>query len=230
MFSNLLIWLDSSPLHYWSVAWGAFGVVVASAVAAFCCERERAWWQHAVVFSFATLIVLLAFRWPVVLDNRQYPDPDESQFIAGALTLRHDPVFWRSVDGTTHGPLVEGTLLVALLVRGSLDFTAAWIITVLLIWIELVCAWLIFRHLFGAKVAGLLVLPLITAHSFVHLWSFVAYCSEHVPDALLAIGCWALFTAWRPNGNGAPDLSRLFAAGVLMGAIPFAKLQGARLQ
>jgi len=26
-------------------------------------------------------------------------NPDESQLIAGALTLRHDSVFWRSVDG-----------------------------------------------------------------------------------------------------------------------------------
>jgi len=40
-------------------------------------------------------------------------------------------------------------------------------------------------HLFKASVAGLLVLPLLAVHSFPHIWSFVAYCSEHVPSV-----CW----------------------------------------
>jgi hypothetical protein len=86
---------------------------------------------------------------------------------------------------------------------------------------------LIFRHLFNARIAGLLVLPLFAMHAFTQAWSFVAYCSEHVPGALLAVGCWALFSAWRSKENETPDLARLFAAGVLIGAIPFAKLQAA---
>ena len=225
MFFNLLKWLDSSPGHYWVVAWPVFGVVVALALLAFCFPRERAWWQHPVVFSLAMLIALLAFRWPVLFDNRQYPDPDESQLIAGASTLRYDPIFWRSVDGSTHGPLDQWPLLVALFVRGSLDFTAARTVTTLLIWIELVSAWFLFRHLFKVSIAGLLVLPLMAAHAFTHAWSFVAYCSEHVPDALVAVGCCSLLTAWRQCGAGPPKLGRLFAAGILLGAVPFAKLQ-----
>jgi hypothetical protein len=43
--------------------------------------------QSSILFSVAMLAALLPFRWPVLLDNRQYPDPDESQFIAGATTL-----------------------------------------------------------------------------------------------------------------------------------------------
>ena len=225
MFFNLLKWLDSSPGHYWVVAWSVFGIVVALALLAFCFPRERAWWQHPVVFSLAMLIALLAFRWPVLFDNRQYPDPDESQLIAGASTLRYDPIFWRSVDGSTHGPLDQWPLLVALFVRGSLDFTAARTVTTLLIWIELVSVWFLFRHLFKVSIAGLLVLPLMAAHAFTHAWSFVAYCSEHVPDALVAVGCCSLLTAWRQCGAGPPKLGRLFAAGVLLGAVPFAKLQ-----
>ena len=172
------------------------------------------------------LIALLAFRWPVLLDNRQYPDPDESQFIAGALTLRHDPVFWRSVDGTTHGPLVQWPLLLASFVR-RLDFTTARTISTLLVWIELVSAWLIFRRLYTASLAGLLVLPLLAAHAFTQAWSFIAYCSEHVPDALLAVACWLLLTGWRQSGAGPPNLVRFFSAGVLLGAVPLAKLQAA---
>src|ERR1700737_3612521 len=165
MFFNLLTWLDSSPLHYWFVAWTTFGFVVALAVVAGRSRRERAWWQHPALFSSAMLIVLLAFRWPVLLDNRQYPDPDESELIAGTLALRQDPIFWRSVDGTTHGPLDHWPLLAASLARKSLDFTTARIVTTLLVWIELVSAWLIFRHLYKTSAAGLLVLPLLAVHA-----------------------------------------------------------------
>jgi hypothetical protein len=227
MLFNLLRWLDASPTHYWLVAWSAFTLVAALSLIAFSFDRERAWWQNPVLFSVAMLGVLLAFRWPMLFDNRQYPDPDESQFIAGALTLRQDPVFWRSVDGTTHGPLVQWPLLVASLVRGSLDFTTARTVSTLLIWIELVSAWLIFRHLYTASLAGLLVLPLLAVHAFTQAWSFVAYCSEHVPDALLATACWLLLTGLRQSGTGPPNFVRLFSAGVLLGAVPFAKLQSA---
>jgi hypothetical protein len=227
MLLRLLTWLDSAPAHYWIVAWAAFAGFAALAFAVFLFPRERAWWQHPAVLGAAMLIVLFAFRWPVLFDNRQYPDPDESQFIAGALTLRHDPLFWKSVDGTTHGPLTEWPLLVALVARGSLDFTTARMTSVLLVWLQLISALLIFRHLFKSGVAALLVLPLLAVNAFTQIWSFVAYCSEHVPNTLIALGCWALITAWRPDGNGPPSFPKLFAAGVFFGAIPFAKLQAA---
>src|SRR6266404_555444 len=226
MFVDLFSWLDASPVHYWVIAWSAFGLTAALAVTAACWPRARAWWQSSVSFSVAMLIVLLAFRWPSLLDNRQYPDPDESQFIAEASTLRHDPVFWRSVDGSTHGPLTDLPLLAATFVRQQLDFTTARAVSTLLIWIELIGALIIFRHLYKS-IAALAVLPLLAVHAFTDLWSFVAYCSEHVPNVLFALGCCALFLAWKSSGDGPPSLTRLFVAGVCFGAIPFAKLQGA---
>jgi hypothetical protein len=216
MISNLLLWLDGSPLHYWLVAWAAFGCFVALAVAAFVWSREQAWWHNQWLVSAAMLVVLLAFRWPILLDNRQAPNADESQFIAGAMTLRHDPVYWRSVDGTTRGPLDDWPLTAASLLRASLDYTTARTVSVLLLWIELICGWLIFRHLFTARFASLLVLPLLAVHSFTQEWEFVAYCSEQVPDALVAIGCWLLLTAWHPEGS-APDLETAVCCGCRAG-------------
>ena len=227
MLSDLLHWLDASPAHYWTVAWSAFGCLTVLACAHFYSSRERAWWRHPAIFAGLLLVTLFAFRWPVIFDNRPYPDEDESQLIAGASKLQQDPIFWRSVDGSTHGPLDEWPLLPVLLVRGSLDFTGARTITTLLAWVEVLSAWLIFRHLYRTKMAGLLVLPLLAFHSFTHAWSFVAHGSEHMPDALLALACYSLLMAWQPSGEGPPNLSRLFAAGVLIGALPFAKLQAA---
>lgn len=224
MLFDLLTWLDSSPTHYWFVAWSSLAVCVGLAVLARFFGRT--WCENPIVFGAAMLAVLLAFRWPVVLDNRQYPDPDESQFIAEAATLRIDPVFWRSVDGSTHGPLTDLPLVIASLAGRPLDFTTARFVSVLLIWIELMSAWLIFRHLYRS-VAGFLVLPLLAAHAFTELWSFVAYCSEHVPNTAFALASCGLLTAWPSTGSDPPRLTHLFGAGVFFGVMPFAKLQAA---
>src|SRR5437763_13561985 len=104
MLFNLLSWLDASPAHYWLVAWITFGFAVVLALMAVCFPRTQGWGQHPIIFSVAMLVVLLAFRCPPTLEQRQYPDPDESQFIDGALTMRRDPAFWRTVDGTNSIP------------------------------------------------------------------------------------------------------------------------------
>ena len=226
MFMNLLTWLDSSPAHYWIAAWSSISICAALAILAFFYPRFDRWPGTSILFVAAMLAATLAFRWPVLLDNQRYGDPDESQFIAEAAKLRTDLLFWRSVDGSTHGPLTDWPLVVASLLRNRLDFTTARVVSVLLVWIELISAWLIFRH-FYKSIAGLLVLPLLCAHAFTDLWRFVAYCSEHVPNTLFALGCCFLALSWQSSGAGPPRFARLFAAGLFLGAIPFAKLQAA---
>ncbi|HZR78025.1 MAG TPA: hypothetical protein VFA58_02400 [Chthoniobacterales bacterium] len=225
---QLLSWLDSSPAHYWFAAWTTFAAFGLLTFFILLFPREQEWWRNPVFLSAIMLIVLFAFRWPMLFDNRPYPDPDESQFIAGAMTLREDPLFWKSVDGTTHGPLTEWPLLVGLIAHGSLNFKVARIASLILVWLQLISGLLIFRRLFGPRIAGLLVLPLLAVNAFTQIWSFVAYCSEHVPNALLAVGCCMLVSAWQAKGNAEGQrFPKLFAAGALLGAIPFAKLQAA---
>ena len=195
MISNVFIWLDASPAHYWLAAWSAFGLAVAGAVDAFVSPARRHWWQHPAVFPALMLLAVVLFRWPVLLDNRELVDPDESQLIAGALTLRHDPMFWRSVDGTTHGPLAQWPLLALHLAGTALDYTTARTVSALLAWAVAVGAWMVFRHWFGPRLAGVLVLPLLATQAFTHAWAFAAFCSEHSPAALVAVGCAALLTA-----------------------------------
>src|SRR5258708_5353232 len=156
MLSRLLTWLDASDAHYWWVAWIFFSLTAVVAVIGFFSSRDRAWWLHPAVWGGLLLLPLLGFRWPSLIENKQLSDPDESQLMAAALTLRHDPLFWRSVDGTTHGPLAALPLVAPLLAGRPLDFTTARTMSVLLVWCAVVSAWLVFRHLFGARMAGVL--------------------------------------------------------------------------
>ena len=92
-----LAFFDSNALGWVFLHLGAaslLGVRVTTSVAP---PPRWTWW---LLLAGA----LLAFRWPTLWIPHQQ-NPDESQLIAGAIALRHDPVFRRSVDGGTAGPL-----------------------------------------------------------------------------------------------------------------------------
>lgn len=219
-----LAWLDGSPARFWATAWSVFAVASAVAVGAALPWGERRWWRHPALFAGLSLLSILAFRWPTLFDNRLLSDLDESQMISGALTLNHDSTFWRSVDGTTHGPWVDWPLFAVVRLTGRLDYTGARTVSVLLAWAEILCAWLVLWHFFGDGMGRVLVLPLFAFHSLTDFWSFTQYSSEHVPDAMIALASALLVTAWDPSGRLRHGW-RLFAAGLVLGAVPFGKLQ-----
>ena len=225
MLEPLLTWLDAVPARYWTCAWLALAAVVASAVAAWWRPGERAArWNAPWVFVLLIGVALFAFRWPVLMDNQPDLNPDESQIIAGALTLRVDPVFWRSVDGHTAGPFATYPLVIASCLGVTLDYTAARVVAVLLMWTALVCTWLTLRVRFGDGVARLLTLPAVVFEAGALFLEFSQYTSEQVPVALIALATWLVVRALFPSAD-APSRRRLALAGLVLGAVPFAKLQ-----
>ncbi|MBV8780547.1 MAG: hypothetical protein JO353_04055, partial [Phycisphaerae bacterium] len=69
--------------------------------------REFEWLKR--IFSPSVFLVLLTssllwFRLPVISSPWSL-GLDESVFLSGAITLKYDPVFWRTVESTTSGPL-----------------------------------------------------------------------------------------------------------------------------
>jgi hypothetical protein len=173
-----------------------------------------AWW-------LLLLGVLVVFRWPlIVLPHELYPD--ESQLLAGALTLRHDPVFWRSVDGSTAGPLDYYALLPASFFPGTAGYAAARLTAVLLIWGLLVAAGETLALVTDRRVARIAVLPALAFESLTTSPEFVHYSTELVPGFLLAL---AVFVSVRQGVQA--SRGNLWTAALLLGAIPFAKLQAA---
>src|SRR5882724_7824274 len=103
MVYGLFLWLDTHPAAYWVGCIGctlALGAVIIAEVRRTDSPARKKDWGFALLL----LVCLLAWRWPPLLYNQEL-NPDEAQLIAGAVTLAHDPVFWRSVDGGTAGPL-----------------------------------------------------------------------------------------------------------------------------
>jgi len=165
--------------------------------------------------------VLVFFRWPLItLPHELYPD--ESQLLAGAITLRHDPVFWRSVDCGTAGPLDCYALLPAAFFPGTTAYAAARLTAVLLLWGLLVAAGETLALVANHKVARLAVLPALAFEALTTSPEFIHYSTELVPGVLLA---FAVLAGVRQSIR--PSVRNLWAAALLLGAIPFAKLQAA---
>ncbi|HEY8993866.1 MAG TPA: hypothetical protein VIM71_04225, partial [Lacunisphaera sp.] len=161
-------------------------------------------------------------RWPFLLAANDF-NPDESQLIAGAITLTHDPVFWRSVDGTTSGPLNFYALLPLHWLGLPLDYFSARLTGLFLIWGAL---WLCHRtliRLFDETAAWLGVLPFLIFFSTVTNNDLIHYSSEH-PSLLLTAGAVALLAGRKPG-----DMIRLAGASFLAGCLPLGKLQTAPL-
>lgn len=111
------IHFDESPTLYWLIGY-ALAILLAFG-----------WWKlpqknKSWILFFGGMALLLWMRLPVLVFNQEI-DPDESQMLAHALTLRYDPIYWKFVDGQTIGPLDSYFLLLPSWFGFDLDYTSA---------------------------------------------------------------------------------------------------------
>jgi hypothetical protein len=211
---NPPIGFDQTPL-----TWLALGLLGWLGVLGGAGLRRRS----AGLWPAAVLGLLGWLRLPVVLFNREL-NADESQVISHAITLAVDPVFWRSVDGTTIGPLDIYALLLPRLAGLPFDYTAARLVGLLCIggaWLFLYLA--LRNRTQSPQTARLASLPAAAVLLFTQHPDLVHYSSEHLPVLLLALALW---TSTLPRLN---DGLRYLLVGLLLGMVPFAKLQGVPL-
>jgi hypothetical protein len=165
--------------------------------------------------------VLLCFRWPLIWLPHEL-HPDEGQVIAGAITLRYDPMFWRSVDGNTAGPLDFFPLLPAAFAAGTASYAVARLAAVAMIWGTLVATGEALALVTTRAVARLAVLPFLAFESLTTSPEFVPYSTELAPVLLLAAAVYLILRqATRPS------VTTVWLAALLLGAVPFSKLQAA---
>jgi len=222
---SALLWLDAEPARYWTVAWLAFALVAALAWApAETSPAAPRWWTRPWLFALAVPLALAAWRWPVWFCPHEL-NPDEAQTIAGAITLTHFPVYWKYVDGTTHGPVCEYLLLAAHAFGAPLNYFTARVVACLLQAGALLAAWRTLRLFAPERVARAGILPALAFWAFVSWEDFVHYSTELPGIALLALATWAAAAIWRTPAWSSRHFATAFAAGLALGLVPFAKLQ-----
>ncbi len=173
-------------------------------------------------FVFIVSLVIFLLRWPCL--SYMQLSVDESKEIAGARTLLSDPVFWRSVDGATSGPFVYYVLLLPRLFGLTIDYGSAKLVGLALMMGSVLFLYGTFKNLFKDAIARVAVLPVATFISLLSHYDYLAYNGEHVTVFLLCSGLYicSMLAIITPQ-----KLSRLtYILGLILGSIPFAKLQG----
>jgi len=204
---------DPSRLHFLSVV-GVLTLLV------LCCflPRSRARW--AVVFEFAIMGTVIIGRWPSFFAGRLM-NPDESQIIAGAATLWHRPEFWKWVDGTTIGPLSFYSLWLGKFVGLGFGYPGARFIAAAFLGGSFIALYRFLRNYCPEQVARVSTVPFATFGCLVLFWDIVQYGNEATAIFLLCIGIVLAFPARELAGR---HYLRMAAAGMALGAVPFAKL------
>lgn len=219
---------DDFPVVYF-----ALGYVLAAGIALVAYgNRIR---NQAFIFLAVSGILVVFMRLPIVIFNQEI-NPDESQMIAHALTLRQYPIYWQSVDGTTIGPLDNYALLLSSFLGVALNYTSAKLVGLLCVLGSLWFFYKSVKNFFNDSVARLALLPPLFLVAFTQDADFVHYSSEQLPVLLLNLGLWLLsrlFGDYKSQSRLRPDhksgralaLSGLFWLGFVLGMSPFAKIQ-----
>ncbi len=204
---------DSNPFVYWLISYGLCWLL------GWVTVRLR---LSRLAFAVAAFGLLFLLRLPSIVYNNEI-NPDESQMIAQAMTLRQDPVYFRSVDGTTGGPLDSYFLILPSLLGFPFDFITAHLTAFTLVALGLWLFFLTAQRWFGEMPARLALLPLVFMLGLTQHGDFLHYNSELVAVALLG---WSTLLYALLLTENRPPIWRLALIGFLLGMVPYGKLQG----
>ena len=193
-------------------------LLLAIALVILCYKRPN---TSIYLFAGLGLLMLFCMRLPVLMYNNQL-NVDESQMVSNLRALAKNPIYWQSADGGTVGPATYYSALVVTLFQESIDFRSIRLVGFIL----LICNLLLFYKtsclLFGKKAALQASVYVAIFFTFVIHPDFLHYSSEQFPIFLLNI---AIYIQAIMYVNKKSHGLYYFFLGLIVGIIPFAKLQ-----
>ncbi|HLP03486.1 MAG TPA: hypothetical protein VK163_15775 [Opitutaceae bacterium] len=231
MLDSLLSWIAAHAWAYWLGALVALFALLATIAAALVpCSHNtplRRALSSRAAFTLAVFAAFLAFRWPVFFAGPLH-NPDEAQWIAGALTLRDGGLPWKNLDSHTSGPLTPYALLLTIPLGLPLNHLGARVLATLFQIAAVLALHATARRFTREWAARAAVLPAFPFWALSTFHDLNLYSSETTPLLLLALGAWVAAGALDSTRRTA--LARLFGGGVLIGAACFAKPQALPFQ
>ena len=181
------------------------------------------WFRSDVAFIGLSLLTLTFMRLPSLFDNSEL-NPDEGQLVTQAITLAQDPVFGRSVDGTSIGPINSYLLLLPRLLGLSIDYTDAHLTSLLLIALALGVFYFSLLRLASPVVSRLTVLITLVFFAWTTENDYLHYSSELTSLPIITI-CFYLATRIIQAKNLAISDAMFWVLGFTAGLTPYCKLQ-----
>ncbi|GAB4014947.1 hypothetical protein GCM10028773_03300 [Spirosoma koreense] len=173
-------------------------------------------------FLAIVFLTLFLMRLPSIVYNGEI-NIDESQIISQALTLWYDPVYFRSVDGTTGGPLTSYLLVLPRLLGLPFDYITAHSVAFVLLAVSFGLTFYAARFLFGSRAARLALIPFLFLLGLPKTYDFLFYSSELLSVTTLSWLYYLVITQYKQ-----PDKTtgQLLLIGFLCSLVPFEKIQG----
>ena len=184
-------------------------------------KRQTDFLASDTFFVGLSLVLLTFMRIPTVFYNCEL-NVDESQLLTQAMTLVRDPVYGRSVDGTSIGPINSYLLLIPYALGLPFDYISARITGLLLIAISLVFFYRSLRILTSPQISRLSFLPVLLFFGWATHPDFLHYSSELSSLVILTICFWLIVRLFQ---SGHTSLVTLAVVGIVAGLTPYAKLQ-----
>ncbi len=178
-------------------------------------------WRRDWVFLILVFGYLLLCLYPYIRINGQF-NVDEGQMLIQAERYLSHPIPWKDVDGTTSGPFNSWVLSVALAAGAPYNYVTLHVTAFVLNFLTVFFVYRAFRLFVSLSGSRLALLPLVFVYSTSAHTKFTYYSSEKLPLLFLSIVVWLVAKYYI---SGKPRSTWLLWAGLLLGALPFAKLQ-----
>lgn len=178
--------------------------------------------QSDIFYTLIISALIISGRWPGLLIG--YQNPDETLLLTGATKLLQDPIFWRSVDTTTSGPLNVYPLMIPSLFGFRLEYASARVIGLGLMIVSVTCLYYSLRCIYSETTARLATFVVAITIALMRHPNFIHYTSEHLPIALLSIAilcCCQIYVCQTPHRQN----YLIFSLGFILGMSPFSKYQ-----
>jgi len=183
------------------------------------CIQNKA--TNSSLFVPIALILIVLMRLPAIFFNQEL-NPDESQMIAHAITLKQDPVYWQSADGATTGPLNSYFLALFGVFSSSIDYKLAHTVSLICALLSLLLFYQSVKIFCSKPTSRFVLLAPIFFLSFGQSDQFTHYSSEQLPVVLLNLSLWLASIIYTNNQT---KWWVYVTLGFVLAAVPFAKLQ-----
>lgn len=183
----------------------------------------RGYFAHPASFFLAIAALIFWARLPGLLPPML--NPDEGLFTAAAVRLLQDPLFWKSVDTGSSGPLNIVVLMWPGLLGWVPDLASSRLTGLTLVIVSTSLFYATLGRLYDEGVARIATLPVVMTFAFMQIPDFVHYSGEHGPILLLSIMLYVIARTYVQRED-APVNGLAFLVGLLAGLMPFTKLQG----
>ncbi|GAB4018985.1 hypothetical protein [Spirosoma koreense] len=211
------------PWIYYTISVGLLIVLILQCQSVRPTVDTKNWFRSDAFFVGLALVALTFMRLPSLLDNSEL-NPDEGQLVTQAITLTRDPVFGRSIDGTSIGPINSYLLLIPHLFGFPIDYTDAHLTSLLLIALALLIFYAGLKQLFSPFVSRATLLILVVFFAWTTENDYLHYSSELSSLPIITTCFYLAIRIIQSAPLRVPALWYL-SLGFLAGLIPYCKLQ-----